>query len=195
MIKAKKALASAGLSVIAMLAASGSAQAFDFTCVTGDSGCTTAGTSIASWSLSGNVLTIATSASAGTGFISGISFDTSGGDAVVLAPTQGAGVLYTTGGGANLPASLGWSIDYEVKPDTKPPTHGINAGESLAFNLTGVTLADIASGAFKFGVHVQALPGDRSEKLVNSPVPEAETFALALAGLSVLAVMRRRRAA
>ena len=192
MSSVKKMLATASLTFMSMLAASGSAQAFDFTCVTGSGGCTAEGTSIASWSLADGVLTISTDADAGNAFISGISFDASAGQTVALSATQGAGVLYASGGGANLPNSLGWSIDYEVKPKSPPPTNGINAGESLSFDVTGVTLADIAKGSFKFGVHVQALAGDRSEKLINSPVPEAEAYALVLGGLGVLALMRRR---
>ncbi len=184
----------AGLSLAMMAGAAFSAPSYGFTCVTGEGGCTTAGTSVASWSLAGNTLTISNASGASNGsFISGISFDTSAGQSVALAASQMAGVAFTTGGGANLPASLNWTIDAEFKANGKPATHSINAGELLAFNLTGVNLAAIQSGSFKFGVHIQSLAGGRSEKLVNvSPVPEAETLALALAGLGVVALMRRR---
>ncbi|MFT3859310.1 MAG: hypothetical protein QM742_18000 [Aquabacterium sp.] len=151
---------------------------------------------MASWSLTDGVLTISNAAGSGNGsFITGISFDLSAGQTVALSASQGAGVAYTSGGGANLPASLGWSIDQEYKPDGKPATNGIHAGESLSFDVGGVTLADIGSGAFKFGVHVQALGGDRSEKLINvSQVPEAGSLAMMLAGMAAMSgVVARRR--
>jgi MYXO-CTERM domain-containing protein len=189
----KKFLAVASLSMLANAAMS--APAYQFTCVTGDNGCTTAGTSVASWSLTGNVLTISNALGASNdSFITGISFDTSAGQSVALAASQMAGVVYSTGGGANLPASLGWTIDAEFSPSSKPATNSINAGESLAFKLTGVTLADIQSGGFKFGVHIQSLAGGRSEKLINiSPVPEADVLAMALAGMGVVGLWRRRQ--
>ncbi|WP_286742816.1 PEP-CTERM sorting domain-containing protein [Aquabacterium sp. UBA2148] len=175
-----------------------SAHALSFECVNLSNDCTTAGTSIASWSLSNNVLSISNAATVGNqAVITGISFDLAAGQSVSLAGTQGTGVLYTTGGGANLPASLGWSIDAEFKPATKPMTNGINAGETLSFLLGGVSLADIQSGAFRFGVHVQALPTlGGSEKLINTTaVPEPQSLALALAGLGLVASLARRRRA
>ncbi|WP_290687461.1 PEP-CTERM sorting domain-containing protein [Aquabacterium sp.] len=189
---------------VAVAASGAAAQAYSFSCVAGDVtpgsnavGCTTAGTSLASWSLLGNVLTIQNASGAGNGsVITGISFDGSLGDTVALSATQGTGVLYTTGGGAHLPASLNWTVDFNFQPDRKPTTNGINAGESLAFNLGGVSLADIQNGSFKFGLHIQALPGGRSEKLVTTAVPEPESYAMALAGLAVVggvAVRRRVR--
>lgn len=186
---------------VAVTASGAAAQAYSFSCVTGDVtpgsnavGCTTVGTSLASWSLLGNVLTIQNASGAGNGsVITGISFDSSLGDTVALSATQGAGVLYTTGGGAHLPASLNWTVDFNFQPDRKPTTNGINAGESLAFNLGGVSLADIQNGSFKFGLHIQALPGGRSEKLVTTAVPEPESSAMALAGLAVVGGMAARR--
>lgn len=174
------------------------AHALSFACVNLNNDCTTAGTSIASWSLSNNVLSISNDAAAGSqAAITGISFDVAAGQSVSLAGTQGVGVLYTIGGGANLPASLGWSIDAEFKPTTKPMTNGINAGETLSFILGGVSLEDIQSGAFRFGVHVQGLPTlAGSEKLTNTTaVPEPESLALALAGLGLVTSLARRRRA
>lgn len=193
---------SAKAAVAFLVAASGvAAHAYSFSCVAGDVtpgsnavGCTTVGTSLASWSLVGNVLTIQNAAGTNNGsVITGISFDGSLGDTVALAATQGSGVLFTTGGGAHLPASLNWSVDFNFQPDRKPTTNGINAGESLAFNLGGVSLADIQNGSFKFGLHIQALPGGRSEKLVTTAVPEPEAYAMVLAGLAVVGGMAARR--
>lgn len=178
------------------------AQAYSFDCVTGSTGggadaagCTSVGESLASWTLVGNVLTIQNLTGAGNASaITGVSFDAVAGQTVALAATQGTGVLFTTGGGAKLPASLGWSVDFEFKPNRFPMSNGVNAGESLVFNLGGVQLADIQSGAFKFGLHIQGLPGDRSEKLINTTaVPEPETYAMVLAGLAVVGGIARRR--
>ncbi|HEX5354734.1 MAG TPA: PEP-CTERM sorting domain-containing protein [Aquabacterium sp.] len=159
-------------------------------------GCTTEGTSLASWDLTGSVLTIRNTAGLGIGsVITGISFDAIAGQTVSLSALQGPGVLYTTGGGANLPASLGWSVDFDFSPDKHPTSNGINAGESLAFDLSGVSLTDVRSGAFKFGVHIQALTGDRSEKLINMTpaVPEPESYAMVLAGVVIVGGVLRRR--
>lgn len=186
---------------LAVAVSGAAAHAYSFSCVTGEVtpgsnavGCTAAGASLASWSLVGNVLTIQNASGVGNGSaITGISFDGGLGDTVALSATQGTGVLYTTGGGAHLPASLIWTVDFNFQPDRKPMLNGINAGESLAFTLGGVSLADIQSGAFQFGVHIQGLPGGRSEKLVTTAVPEAETYAMALAGLIVVGGMAARR--
>ena len=180
------------------IAATG-AQAYSFECVTGASGagadalgCTNIGESLTSWSLVGNVLTISNAAAVGNNsFISGISFDTKANQSVALGAAQ-PGVLFTTGGGANLPASLGWTVDFVFKADKKPSTNGINAGESIVFNLTDISLNQIRSGDVKFGLHIQGLPDGRSEKLVAA-VPEAETYAMALAGLSVVGALALRR--
>lgn len=187
-------VAAAALSI----AATG-AQAYSFECVTGAPGagsdalgCTNVGESLASWSLIGNVLTISNATANGNNsFISGISFDTKANQSVALGVVQ-TGVLFTTGGGAKLPASLGWTVDFDFKADKKPSTNGINAGESIVFNLTDISLNQIRSGDVKFGLHIQGLPDGRSEKLVAT-VPEAETYAMALAGLSVVGALALRR--
>lgn len=176
------------------------AQAYSFECVTGAAGagadnlgCTTLGESLLQWSITGQQLTISNLAAVGnTSFISGVSFDTNAGQSVALAGTQQAGVSFATGGGANLPANLGWSVDYKFKANPPAKNNGVNAGESLVFDLTGFNFSDISSGSVKFGLHLQGLPDGRSEKLVAT-VPEAETYALGLAGLAVVAWMSRRR--
>lgn len=198
----KKICAKAALTVMAALATL-TAHANGFECVTGSvapgtssAGCTTEGSSLASWDLVGSVLTIRNADVLGNGAtITGISFDAAVGQSVALSALQGPGVLYTTGGGANLPASLNWTVDFEFSPDKHPMSHGINAGESLAFDLGGVSLADMQSGAFKFGLHIQALDGGRSEKLINMTpaVPEPESYAMVLAGVVIVGGVLRRR--
>lgn len=180
--------------------ASLSSHAYSFECVSGavspatDSvGCTNVGESLATWSLAGSVLTISNAAGAGNGsFISGISFDTSVGQSVSLISPQMAGVIFTTGGGAHLPASLGWTIDSDFQANKKPSVNGVNAGESVSFLLGGVSLSNINNGSFKFGLHIQGLPEGRSEKLITA-VPEASSYAMVLAGLLVVGAIARRK--
>ena len=178
------------------------AHAGSFACLTGSvsgdtdaNGCTTLGESELSWSLVGNVLTISNIADTSSSmFISGISFATSAGQTVALATSQMDGVSFVEGGvGANLPASLGWTINYEATAAKKPKGSDVDAGESISFNVSGVSLADVSSGSFKFGVHIQALPGDRSEKLIAASVPEPESYAMGVAGLMVVGGLLRRR--
>jgi hypothetical protein len=171
------------------------ATSFDFTCVTGTRGCTMAGASVASWSLTDKVLTIANLDSASNAsYISGISFDARAGQVVSLASSQMRGVSYGKGSGFSLPSSLAWTADYKFDPRGRTSVNGINEGESLSFNLTGVSMADIQSGDFRFAVQVQGLPGGRSESLINvSQVTEGEPLTLSLAGLAVVGMLGLRR--
>lgn len=180
-----------------MATGSAAAHAYGFECVNLSLDCTAAGTSVASWDLVGNVLTIRNENVVGNlSSITGVSFDAAAGQTVSLADPQSAGVLFAEGVGANLPTSLGWTVDFKFSPDKKPMSNGVNAGESLAFNLSGVKLADIQSGAFRFGIHIQGLPtAAGSEKLINitPSVPEPEAYAMVLAGVAVAGGLMRRR--
>lgn len=188
------------LTALALCGAVGAAHAYSFECVTGavtpatDAlGCTNVGESLLQWTVVGNMLLIGNNDVPGNvSSITGISFLTASGQSVALSPFALPGVAFTSGGGAKLPASLGWGTTVDFKADKKPMTNGVNGGELIAFDLTGVTPASISSGAFKFGVHLQGLPDGRSEKLISA-VPEAETYALGLAGLLTVAVLARRR--
>jgi hypothetical protein len=189
----KHAMTAMSLGLIA--GASFAATSFDFTCVSGTRGCTMAGASVASWSLTDNVLTIANLDSArNTSYISGISFDARAGQQVSLAPKQMPGVSYAKGNGLSLPSSLAWTADYKFSPRGKASTGGINEGEALSFNLTGVSMVDIQRGDFRFAVLVQGLPGGRSESLINvSQVTEGEPLTMSLAGLAVVGMLGLRR--
>lgn len=188
------------VAALALCGAVGSAQAYSFECITGavtpatDAlGCTNVGESLLQWTVVGNMLLIGNNDLPGNASsITGISFLTASGQSVALSPFALPGIVFTTGGGAKLPASLGWGTTVDFKANKKPMTNGVNAGEMIVFDLSGVTPASIASGAFKFGVHLQGLPDGRSEKLISA-VPEAETYALGLAGLLTVAVLARRR--
>ena len=185
--------------------AAGAANAQSFSCITGSTGyganavgCTTQGESLLSWSFTGNKLTIFNNDVNPGSFITGISFDyVKPGMDVALAASQMAGVSYvmTTTDVANIPNSFNWTVDEGAEKTGNGNSNAIQGGEHIVFDLTGVSLANIGN-TFKFGVHLQGLPGspERSEKLVAvTPVPEPETYAMMLAGLGLMGAIVRRR--
>jgi hypothetical protein len=88
--------------------------------------------------------------------------------------------------------------------DNPPPTNGVNPGEMLGVVFTlqgGQTFADVlddlASGALRIGIHVQAFQSGGSESFINDPdpvVPEPSGLVLlAATGLALSAIQRSRR--
>lgn len=94
----------------------------------------------------------------------------------------------------HLPTSLGWNVDYSLAALKPPSKAGVNPGESISFQLSGVSLAELGTPDFRFAVKLQgtALNGKGSEKLV-AVVPEPSSYALVLAGLAVAGGLSRRR--
>lgn len=91
---------------------------------------------------------------------------------------------------------------FAADADNPSPTYGVNAGETLTirFELYPTptiddTLAALANGELRIGIHVQALPqGGASASFVNSvvPVPAAAWIGMGLFGLIGAAKLRQR---
>jgi hypothetical protein len=111
--------------------------------------------------------------------------------------------------GANL-ASPAFQTTAGFSADSNPAVspNGVTYGEwvAITFNLlSGKTYADTlaalalpnggGTGDLRIGVHVQSYPGGYSESFINNPVPvpEAETYAMMLAGLGLVGWAARRR--
>lgn len=130
---------------------------------------------------------------------------------------SGAGVSFSQGaapgnlpGGNNLTpgflATAGFTAD--SNPAVSP--NGVTAGEwvTITFNLlSGQSYASVinamslpnggGTGDLRIGLHVQSFPGGGSASFVNipTPIPEADTYALMLAGLGLVGFAARYRPA
>lgn len=189
------ALLSLGLPAIAV------AQSFN--CIAAGASCTTA-ESLLSWTFAGTTLTVNNASGTGnTSFIRNIYFDYSKGMGVSLLSQKGVVDFESGGSPKQLPDRSALSpvfvTDARWSAENPGSKYGVNAGESIAFKLTGVNFADFADGTFRVGVHLQGLPNAASESLVSyvsvvSAVPEPESYVLMLTGLAcVVSLVRRQR--
>lgn len=100
------------------------------------------------------------------------------------------------------------TADFSADSDPSVSLNGVTQGEwvGITFDLlSGKTYADTlaalstqnADGSYdlRIGLHVQSYPGGYSESFINNPVPvpEAETYAMMLAGLGLVGWVARRR--
>ena len=178
---------------LAGAAAVASAESGSFACASGSSIDCSAATSTLSWSWDGSHFTISNS---GSGYVSEVYFDLSGGMSASFQGGTGGNVLfYSPASPASLPggASVGFVSDIGFDSDTQGnPHNGIDQGETATFAISGAVAGSIDGGTLAAGIHVRSLPQD-SASLVTAPVPEPETYALLAAGLGAVGFVARRR--
>jgi PEP-CTERM motif len=185
-----------------MTACAGMAQAQatngSFDCITDNSTASCSqGESTLSWDWDGGSL-FRIFNTVGGGYVSEVYFDlVTGMDASFNAGASSTGVSFTAGARpARLPGgnAVGFTSDEGFDSNNRR-REGINGGEHAAFTVTGT------GGSFGFlsGLHVRSLIGGESESFVTvstpitPPIPEPSTYALMLAGLSVIGFVARRR--
>jgi len=110
---------------------------------------------------------------------------------------SGAGVSFSWGASPqNLPGGKGIGFTADLSADSNSPTQpmGVNPGEwlNIAFTSQADFITGLNSGDFRVGVHTHGYAGGGSESLV-APIPEPETYAMMLVGLTLLGFKARRR--
>jgi hypothetical protein len=124
--------------------------------------------------------------------------------------TSGAGVAFAQGadpgdlpGGNDVSPSFVTTAGFSADSDSPVPKNGVSSATEwveIKFDLqSSGTYADVieelASGELRIGIHVQSFASGASQSFINNPtpVPEPGTLFLLGAGLTGLALRRRRR--
>ena len=190
--------------LFAMAASTAQAQNYSFSCVTNNNAadCSTgeAQFSLSVTSLAGVVNLLFTNTGPSASSITDIYFDWASsafalGQGVLT--DSGAGVSFSWGASpGNLPggAAIGFSADLATDSNNPTQPMGVNPGEwlNIAFNTQANLITGLDSGDLRVGIHTQGYAGGGSESLVVSPIPEPETYAMLLIGLTGLVLARRR---
>lgn len=130
--------------------------------------------------------------------------------AISAAPT-GVGTMFTADSTplGNLPsgntASPAFMATREITADSPPSMNGIEPNEMMmvSYDLLGTFdsfLSELASGAFRIGIHVQSFSNGQSESLVScvdcdtTIIPLPSAAGMGLLGIGGLVMTRRRRA-
>ncbi len=170
----------------------GLGMAQSFHCISDSSSCTAANN--LSWSLSGRSLIIKNNA-ADASFIRSVHFDNGSGMSVLgVTGWTGSAVAFRkaeTMGENVLPGGLpvgffpdvSWTAEGSVYRDIQK--NGVGAGESITFDLTGVSEKNLINGTLRVGVQLEGLTdtkgGYASISLVT--VPKPGTYVLLLGSL------------
>lgn len=116
--------------------------------------------------------------------------------------SQSSGVSFSWGASpGNLPGgnSIGFYSDLGLDSNSPTQPNGVNPGEWLNIRFAGVSFANavsgLNSGGLDVGIHVQGFSYGGSESFVTTPIPEAETYAMMIAGLGLMGWVARRRSA
>jgi hypothetical protein len=104
-------------------------------------------------------------------------------------------------GGESITPPFETHESFSADANSPSPSNGVNPGEQLGVIITlleGKTLADtiaaLANGDLRIGIHVQAIPPTgNSDSFVNNPVPIPPTALLLGSGLLGIIVLGRRR--
>ena len=191
--------------LLASAAWTAQAQNYSFNCITNNSA-TDCGTGEAQFALSvTNVAGVVnfqfTNSGPSASSVTDIYFDwTSGTYALTqgVLTDSGTGVSFSWGASPpNLPGgnSIGFSADLAADSNNPTQPMGVNPGEwlNIAFTSQADLIAGLNSGGLHVGIHTQGYAGGGSESLVVTPIPEPETYAMLLVGLTLLGFKVRRR--
>jgi hypothetical protein len=170
-------------------ASSAQAASGTFACISSPADCAAISNTL-TWSYVGDQYTITNSGVAGQ-FVQSVFFDFNPGP-VAVSLIGGAGTAFATpssppnlpGGDAYVISGASWDSTWDANPP--PSTNGINGGESAAWQFVA------AGNQYQVGVHFQGLNDGKSASLV-AIVPEPEAYVLAMAGMLVVGMMRRRK--
>jgi hypothetical protein len=191
--------------LLAMAASTAQAQNYSFNCVTNNSaadcGTGEAQFALTVTNLAGVVNLLFTNTGPSASSITDIYFDWASSAYALgqgLLTDSGAGVSFSWGASpGNLPGGKAIGFSADLATDSNSPTQpmGVNPGEwlNIAFNTQANLITGLDSGGLHVGIHTQGYAGGGSESLVVSPIPEPETYAMLLVGLTVVVLKARRR--
>lgn len=173
------------------------AHAGSFHCISGSPADCSFVESTLSWDWNGTDFTIFNT---GTGYVSEVYFDLQNGMSVTF--SGGSGTVSFTAGAqpGSLPGgtSVGFTSDAGFDSDSPGGSqNGIDNGESASFRILGGSPDPVDVSTITAGLHVRSLTSGGASLVstagVVTPVPEPETFAMALGGLALVTWASRSR--
>lgn len=145
-------------------------------------------------------------ASAASMFIAGVFFDDGGLLSNGVAVNNGTAAFGSDQGSSNLPQGniVGFTTDHSFFSDNGNGNQwGVQGNESIGFSFTGnynTVVSALNSGALRLGLHVQALPGNKSDTFLSASAgnsqntPEPLTMLAAGAAVGFGSMFKKQRA-